>query len=204
MTPSQSNQSTSNPDQRRLILDAAVEVLSERGPAAFTVRSVADAAGCSTTGVYTWFGNKAGLADAIFVDGFDRFDQAIFDAYPDREFEDPVGALEACRWWALEHPIQYVVMFGRAIPDHEPSIAARDRALESFGFVELCLAAYLESVGATPAGRSLRELATELWATMHGLVMLELTNMLPPAESQPPDLFRTAVRRTLSGLAAQP
>ena len=33
------------------------------------MRAVAKGAGCSTTGVYTWFGGKQGLVEAIFVDG---------------------------------------------------------------------------------------------------------------------------------------
>ena len=45
--------------------------------AALTVRNVAAAAGCSTTGVYTYFGGKDGLVDAIFVDGFEKFDAAL-------------------------------------------------------------------------------------------------------------------------------
>src|SRR3954454_19289256 len=97
-------------DSRQAILDAAIDILRRHGAGALTVRSVATAAGCSTTGVYTWFGSKNGLVEAIFVDGFRRFhdaQQAVLDG------DDPsLAALaDAYRQWALANPTHYQVMF---------------------------------------------------------------------------------------------
>src|SRR4051812_15889204 len=72
--------SEARPDARAAILAAALRILQHEGAGALTVRSVASGAGCSTTGVYTWFGGKNGLVEAIFVDGFQRFGAALAHA----------------------------------------------------------------------------------------------------------------------------
>src|SRR5918993_359272 len=57
---------------RRALLDAASGLLLEEGPGALTMRRVAGAGGCSTTVLYTMFGGKEGLADALYREGFER------------------------------------------------------------------------------------------------------------------------------------
>ena len=62
---------------RRALLDAASRLLVEEGPQALSMRRVAAAAGCSTTVLYTLFGGKEGLADALYREGFARLTAAI-------------------------------------------------------------------------------------------------------------------------------
>jgi AcrR family transcriptional regulator len=51
---------------RRTVLDAAQRLFLERGFAATTMDDVADAAGVSSKNIYKVFGNKVGLAKAVF------------------------------------------------------------------------------------------------------------------------------------------
>src|ERR671914_2944683 len=55
---------------RRALLDGASGLLVAEGPGALTMRRVAAVAGCSTTVLYTMFGAKEGLADALYREGF--------------------------------------------------------------------------------------------------------------------------------------
>ena len=94
-------------------------MLQRDGAAALTVRNITAEAGCSTTGIYTYFGGKHGLVEAIFVEGFESFDRAR-----PRRCSRPTTcrrAGRAYREWALANPTQYMVMFGRAVPDFVPS-----------------------------------------------------------------------------------
>ncbi len=95
-------------------------MLQRDGAAALTVRNITAEAGCSTTGVYTYFGGKHGLVEAIFVEGFESFDRA---SAPLLEADDLLAAGPRYRRWALANPTQYMVMFGRAVPDFVPSEA---------------------------------------------------------------------------------
>jgi AcrR family transcriptional regulator len=179
----------STPDQRQAILDAALGVLRDDGPAALTVRRVAQGAGCSTTGVYTWFGGKDGLVDALYVAGFEAFDAALDEAGD--------GLLEqgrAYRRWALSAPTSYLVMFGAAVPGHEPSDEAQARATASFDRL-------VERVGHELRGPEPRDRAFHLWAVIHGYVMLELQSMAPPDLVDADARFERGLRLAVAGAA---
>jgi AcrR family transcriptional regulator len=158
----------STPDMRTVLLDAALSVLRRDGAAALTVRAITEEAGCSTTGVYTYFGGKNGLVEAIFLDGFESFDEAMLDHYRDG---DLLEAGRSYRRWALANPMHYLVMFGRAVPDFVPGEAASRRGAASFD--ALCDAVAAQGAS-DPVGAAYR-----LYATVHGYVMLELVGMGP-------------------------
>lgn len=158
---------------RSVVLDAALTVLDRDGASGLTVRAVAAEAGCSTTGVYTYFGGKHGLVEAIYVEGFHSFGEAIAASYDDG---DLLGAGRAYRRWALDHPTHYMVMFGRAVPDFEPGEAAAATSQATFQDLVDAVAA----AGAPdPTGTAYR-----LFATVHGYVMLELVGMGPVDPAQ--------------------
>ncbi len=165
------------------LLRAAVAVLQRDGAAAFTLRNVTGEAGCSTTGVYTYFGGKQGLVDAIFVAGFDSFDDALRGAL---DADDLAEVARVYRRWALANPTHYMVMFGKAVPEYEPSETAFARALESF----VQLTAAVERAGRT---HEAAEQAYHLFATVHGYVMLEMSGMGAPTPSGPEDLYERAI-----------
>ncbi len=192
MSSSSSSDSSSAPPsaQQAQILASAITILGERGAAALTIRNVAKGAGCSTTGVYTYFGGKQGLVDAIFVEGFESFDAAM-DAAEEAAGLDDVRAFGlAYRRWALDRPTHYQVMFGRAVPEYEPSVDALVRAGQSFD----CLVDRVSAGGST-AGLGARALAMHVWATVHGYVMLELAGMMPHDVGDPGELYAAGLDR---------
>lgn len=178
-------------DRRQAILDAAITILRRHGAGALTVRSVAAAAGCSTTGVYTWFGNKNGLVEAIFVDGFRRF-HAAQQQVLDRQGPDLRALAEAYREWALANPTHYQVMFQGAVPDFEPSEAARVVAWSTFA--QLLIAADAVHRDRRLSG-TVDDLAHHMWATVHGYVSLEISGMSPHNPAESARLFRDGIAR---------
>lgn len=167
---------------RAALIEAALTVLQRDGAAALTVRNITAEAGCSTTGVYTYFGGKNGLVEEIFRNGFEAFDTEVG---PDLEAGDLVATGHAYRRFALSHPTQYMVMFGRAVPDFVPSPAAFERALQSF----LKLTDGVRRAGLErPEQRALH-----LFATVHGYVMLEMAGMVPPSDEPFDELYARAL-----------
>lgn len=191
-TPTRSD----GPDQRRAILDAALAVLARDGEGGFTVRNIAKEAGCSTTGVYTWFGGKAGLVDAIFIEGFESFDEALEPAYATG---DPAASGRAYRRWALAHSTHFLVMFGRAVPDVTPGDAALARGFESFQR----LVDHVRSVRPDLDDAQAFDWAYHLNATVHGYVLTELTGM-STAPHRAEELFDLGLARTVDPLVSGP
>jgi AcrR family transcriptional regulator len=117
-------------DQTRAALRAAAErLVTEGGPAALSVRAVADAAGTTTRAVYSLFGSKEGLlVDALAQDAFAFLFTEIDNL---EETDDPVADLIAVglpvfRRLVLEHPALYRVAFQRVVPglDGGPELVA--------------------------------------------------------------------------------
>ncbi len=188
----------------RRILVAASELLSERGPESLGVRAIAERAGTSTMGVYSRFGGKLGVIEALYLEGFERLQR---ETEPLAEEAEPLAAIEALcmayRESALAHATHYAIMFGHAFPGFEPSPEARAEAFESF---ERVVVATLKR--AVDAGR-LRgeplELAYRIWALAHGMVSLELAGVMKRFQAAAnARLYRRAVRACLEGLGGAP
>jgi AcrR family transcriptional regulator len=169
---------TGDDHSRRAILDAALAILTEHGHHALTVRRVAAAAGCSTIGVYTWFGGKDGLVDALWIEAFESFGVSLKRARPaDGPLGPLVGQARAYRRWALAHPAHYQLMFFNVIPDHTPSPEAATAAAGAYASLLEAIEHAREhgEIGNADVGT----VAHICWAMVHGLVTLQLTNSGP-------------------------
>lgn len=167
--------------QRHDIFLAAQRLLASGGPEALRVRTIADAAGCSTMAVYSRFGGKNGIVDAIYIDGFTRLNQALRDEKRAMTEFRMQGRGLAYRLWALANPGAYQIMFSQAVPGFAPSAAAAQVAAESFQVLVVTVRDQ-QREGLIRAGDA-GEIAWAVWGVTHGLVMLELANMSAPMSS---------------------
>jgi AcrR family transcriptional regulator len=179
------------------ILEAASRILSEEGAAALTVRRIAAEAGCSTMGIYSRFGGKDGVVDALYAEGFRSLCSDISEMPPTG---DPVEDLRRCelryRDHALEHATHYMVMFGGAVPDFVPS--AESKAIAHNAFSNL-VAAVQRCVDIGAFKGDAAELAHTLWSAMHGQVMLELVG-IDPLGGDADARYRALVDTVLAGM----
>jgi AcrR family transcriptional regulator len=168
---------------RRALLDAASWLLVEEGPQALTMRRVASTVGCSTTVLYTMFGGKGGLADALYREGFERLSRRLEEAEK-AEYapSDPVARAAALaiayRESALADRNYYEVMFGRAIPGFEPSQESLAVADASLGMLAGAVRDAMDA-GVLVEGDA-GAVAEVLWAAAHGVVSLELAGHFEP------------------------
>jgi Transcriptional regulator len=182
---------------RTAILDAATRLLVAEGVGSLTVRRIAAEVGCSTKVIYTMFGGKEGLMEALWLEGFARFGRRL-EAVPANP--DPIAYLEdlalAYREYALAEPDYYRVMFQRVVPGFEPGGEAVEFAKRTLGYAVRGVAA------AMAAGRIAEgdpaEVADVVWMALHGAVSLELARMLEPEEAA--DRFRRLIATLVDGL----
>src|SRR5215213_9808170 len=147
---------------RETLLDAALRLLEERGPGALRIRDLAAAAEQSTMGVYTHFGSKQGLLEQLYLYGFRRLEERL-DSVP----SDGEGRQEL-RAFALANEALYGLMFERATPDFVPSDASRLAGLSTFEMLARRIVEWQPDLTGPAADAHL------VWATMHGLVSIEL------------------------------
>src|SRR3982750_4820548 len=154
---------------RETLLDAALRLLKERGPGALRIRELAAAAKQSTMGVYTHFGSKQGLLEQLYLHGFRRLEERLNSVPSDGQSpQELLPFALAYRAFALDNDALYGLMFERATPDFVPSDASRLAGLATFEMLTARVAAWRPDLADAAADAHL------IWATMHGLVTIEL------------------------------
>ena len=183
---------------------AAERLVSEGGPAAFSVRAVADEAGTTTRAVYGLFGSKEGLlVDALAQGAFEFLANEIDQL---SETDDPSADLAAVglafRRLVVEHPARYRIAFQRIVPGLTPGpelSRARERAFSQLR----AKVQRLDDAGLI-ADRTVGEAAVEFNAMLEGLANAELRGAvfrnLP--EGREEQAWRNALTTVIIGLSA--
>jgi AcrR family transcriptional regulator len=162
----------SQDELRGKLLDVASQLLVTIGPESLSMRRIATEAGCSTTVIYTMFGSKEGLAEALYLEGFERFRRRL-EAVPQRKNAlEHLSALgPAYRDAALAEPGYYALMFERAIPGFAPSERARTLARAALNVLDRVIAECISAGYIIPSQP--RKIADALWAAAQGAISLE-------------------------------
>jgi AcrR family transcriptional regulator len=161
---------------RRRLLERAGELLSTEGPEAVSLRRVATDVNTSTTAVYSLFGGKPALLEALYDEAFNRFG-AHLAAVPvtDDPAEDLVQIGLAYRRSALADPQFYSVLYSKVV---EPTKAMSRAAGRTFAPVITTVRRAVEQK--VFLDEDPEQIAMSMWGIAHGLVSLELGGNLPP------------------------
>lgn len=185
-------------DLRRALLQGALELLAEGGPAHLTLRAVAGRAGVSAAAPYRHFADKRAMLAAVAEEGFLALERACREAVG--QTTEPVEAFRlrglAYVRFAVDNPAHYRVMFGAEIPDksayeglHRASVAAYE-ALRAT--VRACVEAGLFG------SEELELRAMRAWGLVHGMASLFLDGQLPGDVQSDRDVFLARVGEVLS------
>ena len=174
-------------EERRRLLGVASALLQAEGPDALSNRRIAKAAGTTTMTIYSRFGGKDGILDALFEEGVDRIAAAQDSVAPAAPLDELLALVLAYRRAALAFSGHYRLMFGQPIPGYVPSPDNRARLLGTCARLQRAVARLVPAEEAAAV-------TYEVFAACHGLVMLELAELtvIVPA---PEALYRDAVRR---------
>lgn len=153
----------------RQIVAVARELLEEEGAEALTMRRLGARLGIRASSLYKHLPSKAALEAAIIAVGFEDA-AAAFEAAIGNGTEPLATFARAYRAFALAHPHLYRLMTGQPLP----------RDLLPEGLEQRAAAPLLQAVGGNPAR------ARAAFAFAHGMVMLELTQRLPPGADSGP------------------
>lgn len=180
-------------DTRATLLMAAATLLSDEGPSALTVRRVAESVNGTSKMIYTYFGGKDGLMEALYLHAFNRF-TGVLEAESGEAL--PIVRLlrmiSAYRGFAMADPALYNVMFGDFGNVWQPPIECRREAWRSFSALREAVQLNLPDNRQKESTRA----TYVLWAAMHGVISLELRKLIGSGQSGE-ELFQIAVDAVL-------
>lgn len=175
-------------DLRRAVLDAAITVIAESGPAALSLRDVARRAHVSHAAPSHHFGDKAGVLTALAAEGYELLAEALLEA--EGRTGDFLEVGVAYVRFAIEHRAHFEVMYRPDLydPDDPAVRTARERAGEAL-YAGAAAVSEGTDVDARVAG-------VAAWSLVHGFAALWLHGALPAGLGEDPQ----AAARTVAGV----
>jgi AcrR family transcriptional regulator len=188
---------------REALIDAALELISEKGPAGFTFADAARGAGVSPAAPYRHFRDRDALMADIAKRGFEALAEDLSTASKDGS-QNPVATIErigqAYIDFARREPALFSAMFESGLaPSEAPEVkAAEDRAFNVL--LEAC-EALSDSAKASERPPPMM-MALHLFSLAHGIAALYSRGdgSRRTIPMSPPELLEAAVLVYLDGL----
>jgi AcrR family transcriptional regulator len=188
---------------REALIGAALDLISQKGPAGFTFAEAARQAGVSPAAPYRHFRDRDALLADVARQGFERFAQRLAAAWDDGR-PNPMAALErlghAYLGFARDEPAYFSAMFESGVPiaKHRDLQEASDRAFAVLRQACEAVVATLPQSKRPPA----LMMALHIWSLSHGIASLfargdDARRTLPIA---PEELLEAATLLYLQGL----
>jgi AcrR family transcriptional regulator len=158
---------------REALIEAALALIAEKGPAGFTIAEAARLAGVSSAAPYRHFRDADALLAEIALRGFERFATSLGQGW-NSGHPDPLRAFEnvgrAYLAFAREEPAFYAAMFETriAFESYPPLQAAADRAFAVLREAAERLTSTLPKGNRPPS----LMMALHVWALSHGIASL--------------------------------
>jgi AcrR family transcriptional regulator len=166
-------------ETRQRILDAAREMFVQHGYEATTMRAIANRIEYTPTAIYHHFRNKEALLRSLGSIDF----QALAAAFQRiGRIADPIERLrrlgEAYVAFALEHPMQYQLMFMTPRPPVAEDLekGRGDPTDDAYAFLRQTCEAVIASGQLSPEFQDPDQLAQMAWSSLHGLMALHIVH----------------------------
>jgi AcrR family transcriptional regulator len=165
---------------REKILDGARELFVECGYEGVTMRKVAERIEYSPTTIYLYFADKEALIRELCSADFHKLSESFQSV---AGISGPIERLRACAQayvqFAVNHPNHYRLMFMSAIPaaPTEDELARKGNPNEdAYAFLRAIVTLAIEAGAFRPEHKDVDLIAQTLWAAVHGVASLEITN----------------------------
>ena len=165
-------------DLRETLLQGALRVIAETGPAAFTLREVARRAGVSHNAPYRHFRDKDALLAAVAAQGFRELTADLRE--PGRRRMSAMERLKESGMayvnFAVRRPEHFTVMFDAPVSasdDQEYNRASKEAFDTLVNYILKC-----QEEGQLPRGNTM-ERALYAWSLVHGIAKLAVAGRFP-------------------------
>ena len=187
---------------RQALVDAALTLITQKGPTGFTLSEAAKTAGVTPAAVYRHFEGRSDLIAECALQGYEMFSELLEFAYADGKPSALSAFLSTGRAYlafANKYPGHYVAMFESGISvNRTPELySAANKAL---GVLETAADDLSKNI---PADRRppAKMFSAHIWAMSHGVVELFARNAPGTQSLYPPeDMLETGIGIYLRGL----
>lgn len=188
---------------KEALIEAALALISEKGPGGLTFAEAARSAGVSAAAPYRHFRDRDALMADVALRGYEEFAKRLSAAWNDGR-PDPIAAFhnlgKAYLAFARSEPALFAAMFdsGLVLSEHKEAAGAADRAFEVLKSACERLAA-LRPEGRRPPALMM---ALHIWSLSHGMAALFARGDAArrPIPMAAEDLLEAAVLIYLDGL----
>ena len=159
---------------KEALIQAAIDLIMQKGPAGFTFADAARSAGVSPAAPYRHFRDRDELLASVAQQGFEQFEAMLTAAWDDGRPDTPTAferVGKAYLAFAREQPALYSAMFesGIAFEDKPALLVASERAFAVIRAASERLAAMAPpGVPRPPASM----MALHIWSMSHGIASL--------------------------------
>lgn len=212
------------------IKTTARKLMTQRGTAGLSMRAIARELGMTAPALYYYYTNLDELITTLILEDYHALADAMEQARDQHETgsyrQQLVAVLEAYRQWALDHPIDFQLIYGNPIPGYEApaqlTIPAASRGLAvPTGIIAAGLAAGefrlpQETIDLPPSIlKAIQQVAEERdyetpveavylavtgWTQVHGLVSLELYDAFQPVIGDTTRFFQRRLQTIIDQL----
>ncbi|NBB73799.1 MAG: TetR family transcriptional regulator [Bacteroidetes bacterium] len=209
---------------RREIKSTARHLMAEKGTAGLSVRAIAREMDMTASALYHYYASLNDLITALIEDAFtqlaDTVEAASRNPALTTSAERLAAVANAYREWALNHPIDFQLLYGNPVPGYsQPTGVTYPPARRSFLVTARIFTEAIErgEIDLPPNYRDLPPaleqslldltqvdghdlpvpalyLAATAWAKIHGHVMLELFDLIQPVIADVDAFFQHEVR----------
>ncbi|MEO1732253.1 MAG: TetR/AcrR family transcriptional regulator [Pseudomonadota bacterium] len=187
---------------RQALIDAALELITEKGPGGFTLSEAAKQAGVTPAAVYRHFQGREDLIAEAARQGYDIFADLMDYAYQSGQ-PSALAAFEATGRaylaFARKNPGHYIAMFESGISvNRTPELAeAATRARSTLEQAAIDLSKHIPAEKRPPASM----FSAHIWAMSHGVVELYARGSPGSKSPFPPEeLLESGIGIYLRGL----
>ncbi len=171
MTPRQAD-----PQVRDALVETAARLLAEGGDEYLTLRRLTEQVGTSTMAVYTHFGSMEELRSEVAGEAFARLRQRLRAVQPSSDPVADLGRLGAAYLAnAMDDPNLYQAIFGRTT-----NLETVSAGYDTFMVLVDGVNRGIQARRFSPADPAV--LATQLWAAIHGAIVLAHAGLFGPDE----------------------
>lgn len=154
---------------RETVLRAAVDHIAAHGPDGLSFRQVAAAAGVSHQAPYHHFSDRTGIFQAIALEGFTLFTEALRVAARRDDVDTSTALLAGYVDFAVDHPGHFRVMFRTDLTHIAEHPELGSVADESF---DVLVEHVQQLLGPGASVDDIRDRVVAMWSLAHGLATL--------------------------------